>query len=63
MTQLTAGHPEPLGARFDGKGVNFTLFVRRDKAGNEIIVASNFTPVRANTTALALTSRGNGAKF
>ena len=26
MTQLTAGHPEPLGARFDGKGVNFTLF-------------------------------------
>ncbi len=26
MTQLTAGNPEPLGARFDGKGVNFTLF-------------------------------------
>ena len=26
MTQLTAGKPEPLGARFDGKGVNFTLF-------------------------------------
>src|SRR5690606_878507 len=26
MTQLTAGKPEPLGATFDGKGVNFTLF-------------------------------------
>lgn len=26
MTQLTAGKPEPLGAHFDGKGVNFTLF-------------------------------------
>ena len=26
MTQLTAGKPEPLGASFDGKGVNFTLF-------------------------------------
>jgi glycogen operon protein len=26
MTQLTAGRPEPLGASFDGKGVNFTLF-------------------------------------
>lgn len=26
MTQLTAGKSEPLGARFDGKGVNFTLF-------------------------------------
>lgn len=26
MTQLSAGKPEPLGASFDGKGVNFTLF-------------------------------------
>ena len=26
MTQLTAGKPEPLGAHFDGKGVNFALF-------------------------------------
>ena len=26
MTELTAGHPAPLGAHFDGKGVNFTLF-------------------------------------
>jgi len=26
MTQLTAGKPAPLGATFDGKGVNFTLF-------------------------------------
>jgi hypothetical protein len=38
------------------------VFVRRDKAGNEIIVASNFTPVPRNTTASALTSRANGAK-
>lgn len=33
MTQLTAGHPEPLGARFDGKGVNFTLFRSRGAGG------------------------------
>lgn len=26
MTQLAAGAPAPLGARYDGKGVNFTLF-------------------------------------
>lgn len=26
MTQLSAGQAEPLGASFDGKGVNFTLF-------------------------------------
>ncbi len=26
MTQLTAGLAEPLGAHFDGEGVNFTLF-------------------------------------
>lgn len=26
MTQLSAGQPAPLGASFDGKGVNFTLF-------------------------------------
>ncbi|WP_339026988.1 glycogen debranching protein GlgX [Leclercia pneumoniae] len=26
MTQLSAGQSEPLGASFDGKGVNFTLF-------------------------------------
>jgi len=26
MTQLAAGNPAPLGARYDGKGVNFTLF-------------------------------------
>ena len=26
MTQLTAGKPAPLGACYDGKGVNFTLF-------------------------------------
>ena len=26
MTQLSACKPEPLGASFDGKGVNFTLF-------------------------------------
>ncbi|VTP81811.1 Glycogen debranching enzyme [Leclercia adecarboxylata] len=26
MTQLAAGNPAPLGASYDGKGVNFTLF-------------------------------------
>lgn len=26
MTQLAAGKPAPLGACYDGKGVNFTLF-------------------------------------
>jgi 1,4-alpha-glucan branching enzyme len=38
------------------------VFVRRDKAGNEIIVVSNFTPYRAITTALVSTSRGAGVK-
>jgi glycogen operon protein len=33
MTQLTAGQPEPLGARFDGKGVNFTLFSAHAERG------------------------------
>ena len=44
MTQLTAGKPAPLGASFDGKGVNFTLFSAHaervelcvfDREGNE----------------------------
>ena len=44
MTQLTVGKPAPLGASFDGKGVNFTLFSAHaervelcvfDRKGNE----------------------------
>lgn len=44
MTQLTVGKPAPLGASFDGKGVNFTLFSAHaervelcvfDREGNE----------------------------
>ncbi len=26
MTQLAIGKPAPLGAHYDGQGVNFTLF-------------------------------------
>ncbi|MHA9708887.1 hypothetical protein ACYBFR_14845, partial [Klebsiella pneumoniae] len=29
MTSLAAGKPAPLGASYDGKGVNFALFSTR----------------------------------
>jgi 1,4-alpha-glucan branching enzyme len=38
-------------------------FVRRDKAGNEIIVVSNFTLFLVNITASALIRPVNGAKY
>lgn len=46
----------------DDKERSVLIFVRRDKEGNEIIVASNFTPCRVMIIASVLTSRVNGVK-
>lgn len=46
----------------DDKERSVLIFVRRDKEGNEIIVASNFTRCRVMIIASALISRANGVK-
>ncbi len=46
----------------DDKERSVLIFVRRDKEGNEIIVASNFTPCTFMIIASALISQANGVR-
>lgn len=45
MTQLSAGKPEPLGASFDGKGVNFTLFLPMRSGWNSVCLTGKVTSI------------------
>lgn len=56
MTQLAIGKPAPLGAHYDGQGVNFTLF----SAHAERVELCVFD---ANGGNIAMTCRGTVATF
>lgn len=56
MTQLAIGKPTPLGAHYDGQGVNFTLFLRSCRAGRAV----SLMPMARN---IAMTCQGTVATF
>lgn len=57
MTQLAIGKPAPLGAHYDGQGVNFTLFSAHAERVELCVFDAKFT------RNIAMTCQGTVATF